>query len=160
VFDVETSPVYAEQTVEISASQLESRCGQGWRFEPGNGGPVVDQASLLTPSTTLDDDGNAVFVFEGASCAAGASTVIADVEAGTHPTYVTTYTVVAPQVTLGTSASPAAARHGASAKEDAAARHGAASKHHRHGPTGSTPPPVAPAMTVTASPNPVVETGS
>ena len=47
-------------------------------------------------TTTLDDDGNAVFVFYGASCAAGDSAVIADVDAGTHPTYVTTFSVNPP----------------------------------------------------------------
>ena len=146
VFDVETNPVYAEQTVEISAPELESRCGLGWRWEPGNGGIEVDGPSTTTAgaSTTLDDDGNAVFVFEGASCAAGASTVTADVEAGTHPTYTTTYTIVAPQATLT-----------ATTKATAVKRH----RHHR-GPTGSTPPPTPPAMTVSASPNPLVETGS
>jgi hypothetical protein len=155
VFYVETSPVYAEQTVEISAPELESRCGLGWRWEPGNGGPEIDGPATGhgTASTTLDDDGNAVFVFEGASCAAGPSTVIADVEAGVHATYTTTYTVGAPQVTApGGPGVPTVDIHGKKAPK----HHG---RHHRQ-PVATTPPPTAPTMTVTANPNPLVETGS
>jgi hypothetical protein len=145
IFYVETSPVYAEQPVTISSPELENRCGQGWRWEPGSG-LAIDQTSGPTVATgTLDDDGNAVFAFKGASCAAGVSTVIADVDAGTHPTYTTTFTIGAPVVTL-------ASTMRASAK----VRH-----HHRrhHGTTGSPAPP-APAITVTASPDPLVETGA
>jgi len=111
VFYVETSPVYAEQTVEIGSSQLEGRCLRGWRWEAGNlagvgVGPGVNSPVTGTGvntsnkvSTILDDDGNAVFVFKGVSCASGPSAVIADVLAGSHPTYTTTFTVLPPQVT-------------------------------------------------------------
>ena len=44
--------------------------------------------------STLDDDGNASFVFKGSSCASGSSTVIADVLAGTHPTYTTKFKIL------------------------------------------------------------------
>jgi hypothetical protein len=93
VFYVETSPVYAEQNVEISDNQLTDSCGEGSDFY---------DASVTGPTTetTLDDDGNAVFVFFGASCAATTSDVIADVLAGTHPTYTSTFTVVAPAPTI------------------------------------------------------------
>ena len=102
VFYVETNPTYAEQPVTISSPELEDRCGQGWRWEPGTGTPI-DQASGTTVATgTLDDDGNAVFVFKGASCAAGTSTVTADVDAGTDPTYTTTFTVSPPVETAST----------------------------------------------------------
>jgi hypothetical protein len=118
VFYVEDSPVYAEQTVEIGSSQLEARCGEGWRWEAGNFGTTIfdNPAAPGAPGnvnggapgpntgpevqTTLDDDGNAVFAFKGISCAAGDSTVIADVEAGTHDTFVTTYTITAPEPTI------------------------------------------------------------
>jgi hypothetical protein len=114
VFYVETSPVYAEQQVEISSSQLEGRCLRGWFWDAGNSQgsgvqtvPPSGNAHSLTGgvntgpkvNTFLDDDGNAVFVFAGVSCAAGPSAVIADVLAGTHPTYTTTFTVLPPQVT-------------------------------------------------------------
>jgi hypothetical protein len=54
---------------------------------------------VATATATFDNDGNAVFAFTGAQCAAGSSTVIADAVAGTHTTYSTTYTVLPPTVT-------------------------------------------------------------
>jgi len=112
VFYVETNPVYAEQTVEISSSQLEGRCIRGWRWEPGNprgqgtgpgysgdiNGVGVNNGDRA--STILDEDGNATFTFKGTSCAAGPSQVIADVLAGTHQTYVSTFTVDPPAPTI------------------------------------------------------------
>ena len=53
-----------------------------------------------TATATIDDDGNATFSFTGASCAAGPSAVIADVLAGSHPTYTSTYTILPPQPTI------------------------------------------------------------
>jgi len=111
VFYVETDAVYAEQLVEISSSQLEGRCIEGWRWEAGNADGVgvgtsnteVDGTGVNTGervSTFLDDDGNAVFVFKGTSCAAGTSEVIADVLAGTHQTYVSEFTVLPPAPTI------------------------------------------------------------
>jgi hypothetical protein len=112
VFYVEENPVYAEQTVEIDSAQLEGRCIEGWRWEPGNAlgvgvgpgysGPITGQGvnTGTRPSTILDDDGNAVFVFKGISCASGPSEVIADVLAGTGDTFVTTYTVEPPAPTI------------------------------------------------------------
>jgi len=112
VFYVEENPVYAEQTVEIDSAQLEGRCIEGWRWEPGNADGVgvgpgysgpIDGTGVNTgtrPSTILDDDGNAVFVFKGISCASGPSQVIADVLAGTGDTFVTTFTVEPPAPTI------------------------------------------------------------
>jgi hypothetical protein len=105
VFYVETDPVYAEQTVEISSPELQDRCGTAWAFESFDGVTSEGHGSTITSTNTtataiLDDDGNAVFLFLGASCAAGPSTVIADVEAGTHVTYTTTFTVLPPQPTI------------------------------------------------------------
>ncbi|HXQ60897.1 MAG TPA: hypothetical protein VN796_01115 [Acidimicrobiales bacterium] len=104
VFYVETDPAYAEEMAEISSPELESRCGEGWWWQGGNDGSVVSEptgvVSLPGPVSLLDNDGNAVFVFFGASCAPGDSTVIADVEAGNHPTYSSVYTILAPTVTI------------------------------------------------------------
>jgi len=114
VFYVEDSPVYAEQEVEISSAQLEARCGLGWIWLPGNGGTAVPAVTAPVPGTTmletatpakaaettLDDDGNAVFVFKGASCAAGDSQVIADVLAGTHDTFTFDYNILPPAPTI------------------------------------------------------------
>jgi hypothetical protein len=100
VFNVETDPVYAEQTVEISSLELESRCGLGWVLDSLTGGTEAFDGGPTTATTTLDDDGNATFFFQGSSCAAGTSEVIADVLAGSHPTYTTTFTIEPPQPTI------------------------------------------------------------
>jgi len=122
VFYVEDNPVYAEQTVEISSAQLQDRCGEGWIWIAGNGGtsvppvntvpggvttlgataPVPPGLTAVTTmaTTTLDDDGNATFIFKGASCAAGSSQVIADVLAGTHDTFTFDYTIDPPAPTI------------------------------------------------------------
>jgi hypothetical protein len=92
VFYVETSSVYAELTAEIQADELVDRCGEGSAWL-ANG----EWSSGQTASTTLDDNGNAVFGFFGASCASGTSDILADIEGGTHPTYMTTFTVVSPR---------------------------------------------------------------
>ena len=81
-------------------------CGDGWVWISPNPSGLSQSGAGPNPNTNveaqalLDDDGNAVFGFFGKSCAAGTSEVIADVEAGTHPTYVTTYTVDPPAVTI------------------------------------------------------------
>ena len=115
VFVVEENPVYAEQPVEIGSAQLEDRCGGGWIWNPSNafvppntGAPGSTYSGIVTsgsltgtvPETVLDDDGNAAFVFAGASCAAGPSVITAEVLAGTHDTFTTTFTVEPPAVTI------------------------------------------------------------
>jgi hypothetical protein len=94
VFYVETDPVYAEQTVQINSSQLLSRCIGGIRWTSNQGTFTGSSATAV-----IDDDGNAVFTFAGASCASGASAVIAEILAGSNPTYTTTYTILPPQIT-------------------------------------------------------------
>jgi len=94
VFYVETDPVYAETTVQISSAQLASRClgGVTWTSNQGTTtGP--------TATATVDNDGNAGFTFTGSSCAAGTSAVIGEVVGGAHTTYNTTYTIDPPAVT-------------------------------------------------------------
>jgi hypothetical protein len=102
VFEVETDPVYAEQTVEIDSAQLDASCGGGWDWSSPYGAQFAGIGINPGPEITapLDDDGNAVFTFLGVSCAASTYEVIADVEAGDHPTYVTTYTVDPPAPTI------------------------------------------------------------
>jgi hypothetical protein len=90
VISVAVNPVYAEQTVDI-VSGLADRCGGGVTW-------ITNQGTFTgsTASTTIDDDGNATFTVLGGSCAAGTVQVIADVEAGTDPTYTTTFTIDPP----------------------------------------------------------------
>jgi hypothetical protein len=95
VFYVETNPVYAEDNVEISSPELLGRCQSiTWT---SNAGATVSNGPTTT--ATLDNDGNAVITFEGTSCAAGTSTVIGDVLAGTHTTYTSSYTIEPPTLT-------------------------------------------------------------
>jgi hypothetical protein len=96
VFNVETSSRYAEQTVEIQSDELVDRCGAGSEWVTN----VDTYADSTTAIATLDDNGNATFVFYGASCATGHSTVIADVEAGLHPKYTTIFKVEPPKAIL------------------------------------------------------------
>jgi len=103
--------LYAEQrwrSARPSSRAAAARAGDGARhggtpdsFADGftgdvNGGPGPNTG----PSHgILDDDGNAAFFFDGASCAAGTWDVIADVRAG--PTHLlTTFTVTAPKPTI------------------------------------------------------------
>jgi uncharacterized repeat protein (TIGR01451 family) len=94
VFYVETDPVYAETTVQISSAELASRClgGVTWTSDQGT-------STGATATATLDYDGNAVFAFAGASCASGTSTVIGEVVGGAHTTYNSTYTIEPPTIT-------------------------------------------------------------
>jgi hypothetical protein len=97
VFYVEANPVYAELPVQISDTQLEDSCGGGFEWYTGDYNLGITSSP---PEETLDNDGNAVFVFFGTSCAPTTSEVVADVDAGTYPTYTTSFTVLPPKVTI------------------------------------------------------------
>ncbi len=94
VFYLETDPVYAETTVQISSAELASRCAGGVTWTSNQG-----TSTGATATATLDNDGNAVFAFAGASCASGTSTVIGEVVGGAHTTYNSTYTIDPPTIT-------------------------------------------------------------
>jgi hypothetical protein len=96
VFYFEDNPVYAETPVEISSAQLTDRCLGGSDWGAGGGGIGI----LNGAQTILDNDGNAAFVFQGISCAPGTSTVVADLEGGTHDTFATTFTISSPTPTI------------------------------------------------------------
>jgi hypothetical protein len=96
VFYFEDNPVYAETPVEISSAQLQDRCLGGETWSAGNNGSGDNTGG----STTLDNDGNAVFIFEGISCAPGDSTVVGDLVGGTHDTFSTIFTITAPTPTV------------------------------------------------------------
>jgi len=93
-FLIEEDPVYAEQTVDVEATQLFNRCGVAAIWYVGNT-PILSP----TVSVVLDNDGNAVVNFFGTSCAAGESTVTADLTVGTHDTFSTIFTISPPAVT-------------------------------------------------------------
>ena len=82
VFYVEMPPVYAEKAVVISSPELQNRCLSGFEWEAANSGYPPTHSTTGGVSTLLDDDGNAVFIFEGISCGAGPSTVAAGLMSG------------------------------------------------------------------------------
>jgi hypothetical protein len=114
VFYVEAPAVYAEDTESITSDELTARCGEGsvWvgAYLPATAlaGDDVGTVGLVAGSSPgsadpaagqlIDDDGNVAYLFAGASCAAGVSTVIAAVTDG--PTYRTTYKILPPAVTV------------------------------------------------------------
>jgi hypothetical protein len=100
VISVAVGPTYAEQTVEIDSAGLADRCHQGSNW-------ITDQGSFIgsTASATIDDDGNATFMFFGASCAAGSTSVTTDVEAGNDQTDTTTIVIDPPAPPVGGPAS-------------------------------------------------------
>ncbi|HEY5252386.1 MAG TPA: hypothetical protein VIJ09_12025 [Acidimicrobiales bacterium] len=95
VFYVETDPVYAEQPVVISSTQLANRClgGVTWLT-------TANASAGASITGTLDNDGNVAFTFTGSQCAPGDSLVTADIVAGIHSTYITTYTIAPPTITI------------------------------------------------------------
>jgi hypothetical protein len=95
LFVVSANPVYAGQTVQLSSAQLASRCG-GLRWESNATSGVVGSSA----TASIDQNGNAAFLVFGAHCASGDSKVTAVVLSGTHPTYSTTATMVAPTVVV------------------------------------------------------------
>jgi hypothetical protein len=107
IFYVETDPVYAEQAVEIDSAELDSSCTLGWTWGAIDSLGIASGVAFgvgpsphAEPESTLDNDGNAAFYFGGEGCAAGTWDVIADVLAGSHSTYVTTFTVDPPAPTI------------------------------------------------------------
>jgi hypothetical protein len=84
VFYVEMPAVYAEAPVGISSPELQGRCLSGFEWSAGNTGYPPSHSTTGGVSTFLDDDGNAVFVFEGISCGSGPSTVTAVLVSGAY----------------------------------------------------------------------------
>jgi hypothetical protein len=107
IVQVEFPPVFAEQTVNINASQLFARChGTPKLFWVG-----PNEESLVTNTGTpfgeevtgirLDNDGNAFAVLlAGSSCAAGTSLIEASLEDAPYTTYTTTFTIKPPVPTF------------------------------------------------------------
>lgn len=97
IVEVECEPVYSGAEVEISDTELYSRCKGNllWSeivpFEPTKGPSI---------KVKLDDDGSAIAVlFGGPGCAAGETLLVADLEAGPHTTVHTEFEVIAPKPT-------------------------------------------------------------
>ena len=90
VFEVGFSPSFTGETVSIDSAQLGADC-VGVRWEPGNGGTATTSGYA---ETTLDQNGNAVFVLEGSSCGAFPSVVQVDLDAPPYMTYLSDFRIV------------------------------------------------------------------
>jgi len=84
VFNFTSSPGYAERHATISSEQLLKHCRKGIVWETNS--PISPFVNSATATATIDDDGNATFVFNGASCAAGVYLVTATVGKNTYTT--------------------------------------------------------------------------
>src|SRR5580658_7432634 len=82
IVQVETSPSFAGDPVDISSSQLQSACLGGAGFVGFNAGPTV--------TATLDDDGNATVYLYGLGCAPGPNVIEADLAVAPYYTAPTT----------------------------------------------------------------------
>ncbi len=105
IVQVEFPPVFAEEPVNINASQLYSRCHVDPKLEfveVTSGGPrIKTEESEETTDLTLDNDGNAFLVLIGAnSCAAGSSMIEASLENAPYTTYTTEFEIEAPRPTF------------------------------------------------------------
>jgi hypothetical protein len=97
LFYVETDAGYSGQTVEVDFSQLADSCSEGWEAEPVTGEiPATDANTNPEITSPLDSNGDAAFLFVGATCGATTSQVKAAVQAAADPTYTTNFTVEPP----------------------------------------------------------------
>jgi hypothetical protein len=104
IVQVEFPPVFAEEAVDVNASQLLSRCKNSphieWLFV-SQYGYVHSLADSEDFTLHLDNDGNAFVVLVGnSSCAAGTSLIEASLESAPYTTYTTDFTVEPPQPTF------------------------------------------------------------
>jgi len=105
IVQVEFPPVFAEEPVNINASQLYARCHVKPKLtwvEVGENGPSILQTeSEEVLNVKLDNDGNAFVVLLGAkSCAAGSSMIEASLENAPYTTFTTDFVVEPPRPTF------------------------------------------------------------
>ena len=92
--------MFAEEPVNINASQLDSRCHEGELLWVGPEGRIIGEGPELT-DLGLDNDGNAfVVALGGESCAAGSSLVEASLENAPYTTYTTDFNILPPEPTF------------------------------------------------------------
>ena len=100
IIEVEFPPVFAEEPVNINASQLASRCHKGELTWVGPEGKVLGTGGELS-GLGLDNDGNAfVVALGGESCASGSSLVEASLEHAPYTTVTTDFNILPPVPTF------------------------------------------------------------
>jgi len=104
IVQVEFPPVFAEEPVNINASQLYARCKEDYRLDwvvMSSTGPKTLATHSEEANVWLDNDGNAfVVLFGNYSCAAGSSMIEASLENAPYTTMTTEFTVEPPQPTF------------------------------------------------------------
>jgi hypothetical protein len=101
IIEVEFPPVFAEEPVNINASQLRARCHEGDFLWVGPGGQILAENEEEVRDLQLDNDGNAfVVLLGGESCAAGPSLIEASLEHAPYTTYTTEFTIEPPRPTF------------------------------------------------------------
>jgi hypothetical protein len=104
IVQVEFPPVFAEEWVNVNASQLYARCHNEPYTEyiaMGPEGPQEIENNGEETEIQLDNDGNAFVVLIGnSSCAAGTSLIEASLVNAPYTTYTTDFTIEPPQPTF------------------------------------------------------------
>jgi hypothetical protein len=102
VIIVECKPVYGEQSVEITAAQLNNACHGtlSWYSATATEGSEPGTGTGEDFDVVLDDDGNATaVVWGGPSCAASSDLITADLQVAPYTTAKTTVKVAPPKTT-------------------------------------------------------------
>jgi hypothetical protein len=106
IVQVEFPPVFAEEPVNINASQLEARCHLDpklvWYVMSENGPREIgEKVEEVSDKIFLDNDGNAFAVLiGGGSCASGTSLIEASLEHAPYTTYTADFTIEPPRPTF------------------------------------------------------------
>jgi len=104
IVQVEFPPVFAEEPVNVNASQLYSRCKRSPHTEwlvMGSEGPREPENNGEETTIWLDNDGNAFVVLIGnSSCASGESMIEASLENAPYTTDTGEFTIEPPQPTF------------------------------------------------------------
>jgi hypothetical protein len=99
IIQVEFSPEFAEEYVNISDHQLYGKCHDELAWYGPDEEYLSDSSGVSDEEVRLDDDGNAfVVVIGGPSCQAGKTVVEASLEEAPYTTYTTNLTVLPPEV--------------------------------------------------------------
>ena len=101
IIQVETLPIFANQTVDISSQQLFLSClSLSWKSSALNTPSHVIGITAGITGVILDNDGNATVELQGMDCAPGPSLIEADLAGAPYTTATATLTATPPGVTV------------------------------------------------------------
>ena len=100
IIQVETLPIFANQTVDISSQQLFLSClSLSWKSSASNTPSHVIGIAAGITGVILDNDGNATVELQGMDCAPGQNLIEADLAGAPYTTATATLTASPPGVT-------------------------------------------------------------